>query len=70
VPRPSRARAAASLHRPAAEIADCADTVGGLHRAAAEYDGRQPGDPAKAAEVIRNLAADEAPPIRVQPPCG
>jgi NAD(P)-dependent dehydrogenase (short-subunit alcohol dehydrogenase family) len=54
-----------SLHRPALEIADYADTVGGLHRAAAEYDGRQPGDPARAAEVIRALAEAEAPPFRV-----
>jgi NAD(P)-dependent dehydrogenase (short-subunit alcohol dehydrogenase family) len=45
-----------------AELADYADTVGPTRQTNRGYDGRQPGDPAKAAAAIRAaLAADEPP---------
>lgn len=45
-----------------AEIADYADTVGPTRAMNRGFDGRQPGDPAKAAAAIRHaLTADEPP---------
>lgn len=40
-------------------------TVGAAARFQREYDGRQPGDPAKAARVILDLVAMEDPPLRL-----
>lgn len=39
--------------------------VGAAARRQAEYDGRQPGDPRKAAQVILRLAAEDQPPLRL-----
>jgi len=39
--------------------------VGAAARRQREYDGRQPGDPARAAQVIVQLAAMSAPPLRI-----
>ncbi|MBX4866685.1 SDR family NAD(P)-dependent oxidoreductase [Rhizobium bangladeshense] len=45
--------------------AEYADTVGATVRFQREYDGRQPGDPAKAASVIIHIAGLDAPPFRL-----
>jgi len=42
-----------------------AATVGATARFQREYDGAQPGDPARAAAVIMQLAAMDAPPLRL-----
>ena len=39
--------------------------VGAAARRQAEYDGRQPGDPRKAAQVILRVAAEDQPPLRL-----
>ncbi len=39
--------------------------VGAAARAQREYDGRQPGDPQRAAQVILQIAAMDAPPFRL-----
>lgn len=39
--------------------------VGAVARMQREYDGRQPGDPARAAQVILELASMEKPPLRL-----
>ena len=39
--------------------------VGAAARRQAEYDGRQPGDPRKAAQAILRLAAEDQPPLRL-----
>jgi NAD(P)-dependent dehydrogenase (short-subunit alcohol dehydrogenase family) len=39
--------------------------VGAAARRQAEYDGRQPGDPRKAAQAILRLAAEAQPPLRL-----
>jgi NAD(P)-dependent dehydrogenase (short-subunit alcohol dehydrogenase family) len=40
-------------------------TVGATARFQREYDGKQPGDPAKAALAVLRLASDENPPLRI-----
>jgi NAD(P)-dependent dehydrogenase (short-subunit alcohol dehydrogenase family) len=40
-------------------------TVGATARFQREYNGKQPGDPAKAALVVLRLASDENPPLRI-----
>ncbi|MDB5818800.1 MAG: Short-chain dehydrogenase/reductase [Rhizobacter sp.] len=40
-------------------------TVGQAARFQAEYDGRQPGDPAKAAQLVLQVAALDEPPLRL-----
>jgi NAD(P)-dependent dehydrogenase (short-subunit alcohol dehydrogenase family) len=40
-------------------------TVGNVVRFQKNFDGNQPGDPAKAASVLLRLALDDAPPLRV-----
>ncbi|MBB2676395.1 oxidoreductase [Rhizobium sp. H4] len=45
--------------------AEYAETVGATVRFQREYDGRQPGDPAKAAAVIIHIAGLEEPPFRL-----
>lgn len=45
--------------------ADYEATVGAIHRYRAEADGHQPGDPAKAAEVITRVVASDDPPRRL-----
>jgi NAD(P)-dependent dehydrogenase (short-subunit alcohol dehydrogenase family) len=42
-----------------------AGTVGAAAKFQEEYNGRQPGDPRKAAEVLIRLAEMESPPIRI-----
>lgn len=39
--------------------------VGAAARRQAEYDGKQPGDPRKAAQVLLKLAAMDSPPLRL-----
>lgn len=45
--------------------AEYAETVGTTARFQREYDGRQPGDPAKAAAVIIHIAGLDEPPFRL-----
>ncbi|MBB2839372.1 oxidoreductase [Rhizobium sophoriradicis] len=45
--------------------AEYAETVGATVRFQREYDGRQPGDPAKAAAVIIHIAGLDEPPFRL-----
>jgi NAD(P)-dependent dehydrogenase (short-subunit alcohol dehydrogenase family) len=45
--------------------AEYAETVGATARFQREYDGRQPGDPAKAAAVIIHIAGLDEPPFRL-----
>ena len=40
-------------------------TVGALHRYRVAADGNQPGDPARAAEVIVGIVGLEEPPLRL-----
>ncbi|WP_350281211.1 oxidoreductase [Kribbella sp. HUAS MG21] len=42
-----------------------ASTVGAMHRRRLETDGKQPGDPAKAAQAILEIVALENPPLRL-----
>jgi NAD(P)-dependent dehydrogenase (short-subunit alcohol dehydrogenase family) len=42
-----------------------AETVGKVARFQRDYDGKQPGDPARAAAVIVHLASLDAPPLRL-----
>jgi NAD(P)-dependent dehydrogenase (short-subunit alcohol dehydrogenase family) len=42
-----------------------ASTVGQMARRQREFDGRQPGDPAKAAEVLLKIASLDDPPLRL-----
>lgn len=44
---------------------DYAETVGATVRFQREYDGRQPGDPAKAAAVVIHIAGLDEPPFRL-----
>ena len=54
-----------SRRRPAAEIPAYADTVGALQAAVEANDGKQPGDPVRAAAAIRDLVAAAEPPVRL-----
>ncbi|MBB3914057.1 oxidoreductase [Rhizobium fabae] len=45
--------------------AEYAETVGATVRFQREYDGRQPGDPAKAAAVVIHIAGLDEPPFRL-----
>ena len=40
-------------------------TVGATARFQREYNGKQPGDPAKAALAVLRLASEENPPLRI-----
>jgi NAD(P)-dependent dehydrogenase (short-subunit alcohol dehydrogenase family) len=55
-----------SRRRPATENPAYAATVGALQEAIAGNDGRQPGDPVKAAAALVDLAAADDPPLRLQ----
>jgi len=46
-------------------IADYDATVGATARFQRDYNGKQPGDPTKAAEVILKIAGMESPPLRL-----
>jgi NAD(P)-dependent dehydrogenase (short-subunit alcohol dehydrogenase family) len=49
-----------------AEVApDYAATVGRVHAYRRQVDGRQPGDPARAAQVLLDVVAAEEPPLRL-----
>src|SRR3954451_6306741 len=48
-----------------AEIADYAETVGPTRKMNRNFDGTQPGDPAKAAAAILSALAAERPPLRL-----
>ncbi|MBX4925205.1 oxidoreductase [Rhizobium binae] len=45
--------------------AEYSETVGATVRFQREYDGRQPGDPAKAAAVVLHIAGLDEPPLRL-----
>ncbi|QKW49114.1 oxidoreductase [Streptomyces buecherae] len=49
-----------------ASIADYAAGAGPVRKALAEHDGRQPGDPAKAAKAIVDITEVAEPPLRLQ----
>ena len=55
-----------SRSAPNESIPAYAGTVGALQTAFARNDGRQPGDPQKAAEVIARVASMPEPPFRLQ----
>ena len=49
-----------------AEVADdYSATVGRVHERRRLTDGRQPGDPARAAQVLREVVASAQPPLRL-----
>lgn len=54
-----------SLHRAAATIPDYAKTAGERAAALRAGDGKQPGDPAKAARLIVDIAGSDAPPLHL-----
>jgi NAD(P)-dependent dehydrogenase (short-subunit alcohol dehydrogenase family) len=55
-----------SLSETTARIDDYADTVGAMRTFAAGVSHQQPGDPAKLAQAILQLADAEQPPLRLQ----
>jgi NAD(P)-dependent dehydrogenase (short-subunit alcohol dehydrogenase family) len=55
-----------SLHRAAAVLDDYADSAGRVREVATSRNHDQPGDPAKAARAIVELAASAEPPLRMQ----
>jgi NAD(P)-dependent dehydrogenase (short-subunit alcohol dehydrogenase family) len=57
---------ASSLSETSARIEDYAETVGAMRSFAAGVNHRQPGDPAKLAQAILQLADTEQPPRRLQ----
>jgi NAD(P)-dependent dehydrogenase (short-subunit alcohol dehydrogenase family) len=54
-----------SLHQSARTIADYAATAGARRKENSSTDGRQPGDPARAALAIIKAVESEAPPFRL-----
>ena len=54
-----------SLHQSSRPIADYADTAGKRRKENSTNDGRQPGDPVRAAEAIIKAAESEKPPFRL-----
>jgi NAD(P)-dependent dehydrogenase (short-subunit alcohol dehydrogenase family) len=54
-----------SLERAAVSISDYDGTSGKFGRLITSLNGKQPGDPAKAAQAILAIAAAEAPPLRL-----
>jgi hypothetical protein len=46
---------------------DYEETVGKTVRFQREYNGKQPGDPVRAAAVLMRLAAEQDPPLRIVP---
>ncbi|MCF2528704.1 oxidoreductase [Yinghuangia soli] len=56
----------ASIRVEPASIPDYAAGAGPVREALAGFDGRQPGDPAKAAEAIVDLTEADDPPLRLQ----
>ncbi|MER7770772.1 oxidoreductase [Kitasatospora sp. NPDC096140] len=55
-----------SFHTEPATIADYATAAGPVREALAHYDGRQPGDPVKAAKAIVDVTETAEPPLRLQ----
>lgn len=55
-----------SMRQPARKIPAYSGTVGKLYDAIAKGSGQQPGNPVKAADAIRQLAAVPDPPVRLQ----
>ena len=55
-----------SRRKPAKTIGAYDDTSGTLLSAIDQANGKQPGNPAKAVQAIRQLAATDAPPLRLQ----
>ncbi|MFD4906752.1 oxidoreductase [Kitasatospora purpeofusca] len=55
-----------SLRTEPASIADYTEGAGPVREALARYDGHQPGDPAKAARAVVDLAGVAEPPLRLQ----
>jgi NAD(P)-dependent dehydrogenase (short-subunit alcohol dehydrogenase family) len=65
-PGPFRTRfASASLMQAAQRIADYEGSAGAFRARMQQIDGKQEGDPAKAARLIVSLAADPNPPLRL-----
>lgn len=54
-----------SLDMPDTHIADYADTIGGLRQWMRDIDGKQPGDPVKAAEAMIQAVDSDNPPLRL-----
>jgi len=54
-----------SASTPQTEIDDYAPTAGRLRRILQEDSGTQKGDPARAAAILRQVAARERPPLRL-----
>lgn len=54
-----------SLTQSAQPIGDYADTAGKRRKENDTIDGRQPGDPARAAQAIRTVVASDDPPLRL-----
>ncbi|NUQ96508.1 MAG: SDR family NAD(P)-dependent oxidoreductase [Streptomyces sp.] len=59
-------RSARSMRRAGRSLPAYADTVGAFLTAVEAGDGRQPGDPLKAAAAIRQLVTEAEPPLRLQ----
>lgn len=57
---------ASSLHTEAAVIEDYAETAGATRTRAANVNHAQPGDPARAAAVIEQIASADRTPLRIQ----
>ncbi|MEU6967090.1 oxidoreductase [Kitasatospora aureofaciens] len=55
-----------SFHTEPATITDYATAAGPVREALAHYDGRQPGDPVKAAKAIVDVTETAEPPLRLQ----
>ncbi|WP_328957813.1 oxidoreductase [Kitasatospora purpeofusca] len=55
-----------SLRTEPASIADYTEGAGPVREALVRYDGHQPGDPAKAARAVVDLAGVAEPPLRLQ----
>ncbi|MFF8408587.1 oxidoreductase [Streptomyces omiyaensis] len=55
-----------SLRVEPATVADYAVATGPVRKALAGFDGRQPGDPAKAAKAVVDLTEAAEPPLRLQ----
>ena len=57
---------ASSLHTETSVIEDYAETAGATRVRAAQVNHAQPGDPAKAAAAIEQIASADRPPLRIQ----
>ncbi|MFF1902733.1 oxidoreductase [Kitasatospora sp. NPDC058218] len=58
--------ASSSVQVEPAAIADYTEAAGPVREALAHYDGRQPGDPVKAAKAVVDVTETAEPPLRLQ----